>query len=169
MPSARVIPPPLERRLLLLRRGRSAGKVRSPATGGLRRGAGLRVPAVGRNSSGDGKNPSAAAVTPRAAPAGKPAAAQRGASPAGRGSREARQEPARRPVPSRPFARLQRLPPQRGEPAVPGASSLLPRAGIAAGPAPLHPAARSFVKPTTPLGWVVVWVGFGGALSLIHI
>lgn len=143
------------------------GKGRFPRN---RRGAEQRLPETGRNSS-------AAAVTPQAAPAGpagKPAAAQRGASPAGRGwgrqeGGETRQEPARRPVPSPRSAAA--LPPQRDEPAVPGASSLLPRAGIAehsaAGPAPLHPAALpdppqlcQADNPPRVGGWFLVLVAF---------
>lgn len=148
---------------------RAPGGLRSAAAPGLGRGAERRLP-------GRGQTPvTAAAVTARAAPAGEPAAAQSRASPAGRarGSQEggeARQEPARRPVPCRALARPQRLPPQRGEPAVPGASCLLPRAGIAeqraAGPAPLHPAARpeppQLCHADSPLGWEV---GFLSPLS----
>lgn len=161
-PSPAPGPPLPPARPLPLPAARAPGGLRCAAAPGLGRGAERRLPGRGESAV------TAAAVTARAAPAGEPAAAQRRASPAGRArgrqeGGEARQEPARRPVPCRALARPQRLPPQRGEPAVPGASCLLlPRAGIAeqraAGPAPLHPAPsrRSFVTPTAPSGgrWV---------------
>lgn len=148
-----------------LQRESSSGRVRSAGAGGLRRGAEQRLPGTGGNSW-------AAAVTPRAAPAGpagEPAAAQQGASPAGGGwgrqeGGEAGAGPAPRPVPSPRFGcsgyRLRGASPPRPAPAAssparasPSRAPRVPLRSIQ----PPAPSRRSFVTPTTPSGG---WVGF---------
>lgn len=131
---------------------------RAPLDGGSRDGA--KLPSSRAHCAGGPGWRARSGAAPRI-PRGTQAGGRRGEAGAG---------PAPRPVPCRVLARPQLLPPQRGEPAVPGASCLLPRTGIAeqraAGPAPLHPAARpeppQLCHADSPLGWEV---GFFSPLS----
>lgn len=141
-----------------LQRESSAGRVGSPATGAvpssgsLRRGETPRRPRSLRRQPRRGRlaNPQrrSGAHPPRDA--------------AGGGRREARRGRNRPGVPSRPLVRLQRYRLRGTSPPCPAPAASSPgRASPSTAPRvplrsiqPPSPTRRSFVKPTTPLGWV---------------